>query len=213
MQLRKAITPRARVNSGVMDMIQSIAIDRWSDLEDRYKERRMLSSFDKKIAARIQPLVTGDAMERVKADLHGLPYEEFDVFSHRNENYLVGRTRPIVCLELGRRRAKWDLGQYTIYIPSKSWKSLIFTPISMLPERDPWYTGRHFHHTGFPTSNMAHPVDMSSHWCASQFSSIMTDLLGILDFAGEFRILHRFLSSYYANSPLTRQVLGRMIEE
>lgn len=236
MQLRKPIVARAVVKPEAVELAIDIATDRWERLKSMLELRGSLNKEDTILAARIQPLVKGqkDAVEHLKADLNGMPYEEVGATSWGERNYLYGLTKPIIAtaygMHYGRRSRnsynregevlrKYDIGPYQVVLAASAFIDRSLSNCHLVPIRDPHSRWRHYHHVAYAASYNddcanVHPLDMRPSWCTASFSGIFNSLFGVMDFAAMFKIMHRFLSIYNVGSPLASNLPhARRIEE
>jgi len=221
MQLRKPLAQRCAFDPSTMELMLRIVDAKWENLTEKYKVRNCLFDADAKLAATIQPLAhrETDAVERLRANMLGLPYESVCAIMHNDKSYLYAVTRPIVATETGsvtvrvnrrkwgeqaKKERYWDLGAYDVYIPAYAFLNRTFDCVHLVPQRAPMATSRHFHHVAYRTSeDNISPLQMSPRWCASAFAAIFTNLLGDLDFPGYLKIINMFLRHFNGNSPLS----------
>jgi len=220
MQLRKPLAQRCAIDPSAMELMLRIVDCKWEQLQEVYKVRNRLFPADVKLAATIKSLAhhNTDAIELLRANMLGLPYESVDAIKYNDKSYLHAVTRPIVATETGTRtvwmsrrkhreeptqKHHWDIGVYDVYIPAYCFLNRTFDNAHLVPQREPMANSRHYHHTAFRTSNdNINPLQMSPRWCAASFATIFSNLLGDMDFPGYLKIVNMFLMHFNRNSPL-----------
>jgi len=209
MQYRKQLVKRAAVSPPAMEYVREVVSFSARRLKAKISRYGFLNAAEIQAARAVQNF----NLEQVRSNLMGLPFVEFGrIQTAAGRDLLYGKTKDILCAEIagmnhGVDGRKWEMGPYTVYLPIDIWPQLHYSGMHLVPDRLPeGDTARHWHHYG-------DSLEYDGGWCAAQFSSMFVSCMQVLDFPGVFRVVNRFLSTYYAGSPLARPTFGKVIDE